>query len=339
MANVSFNPASPAGSDPLSQGDDAIRTLTSNIVVLLGGDGVSQLGPFPAPFVVEPASGLVSVLGNPTAPLGLVPKQYVDQQLVVAASVAPSPPGSDQFVGATVPDITTPITWGLYLVTNSASANLTTGPTLQLGSSPPKVILHANPNIPLAIGDFQALQTYLLTFDGSAYRIVSFFGGTLATDPTQDAAAATKHYVDHTVGVPQVSSLPNSVTVPLATPKDLITASVTIPTDGPYVLHVDYGLNLFFTLPAGGSGAISVAWISDGTNKWAISNILTPRGPNVLFALGGSGISPVTYTNAISPVTIKLWVQTEDSGTVTAQQVNPPLPNTYLTVTALRTHT
>lgn len=335
MANVSFNPASPAGSDPLSQGDDAIRFLTQQINVAFGGDGLSTLN-MPAPFAVDTATGLVSVLGNPTAPLGLVPKQYVDQQLVVAASVAPSPPGSDQFVGATVPDITTPTTWGLYLVTNSASANLTTGPTLQLGSSPPKVIHHADGST-LAIGDFQAGQTYLLTFDGSAYRIVSFFGGTLATDPTQDAGAATKHYVDHTVGIPQVSSLPNNVTVPLSTPKDIITTSVTIPTDGPYVLHVDYGLNLLFAAPAGGSGAISVAWISDGTNKWSISNILSPRGPNVLFALAGSGISPVTYTT--TPVTLTLFVQTEDSGGVQAVQTNPPLPNTYLTVTALRTHT
>lgn len=335
MANVSFNPASPAGSDPLSQGDDAIRFLTQQINLAFGGNGLSTLT-IPQPFVVDPATGLVSVVGNPTAPLGLVPKQYVDQQLVVAASVAPNPPGSDQFVGATVPDITTPTTWGLYLVTNSASANLTTGPTLQLGSSPPKVIHHADGST-LAIGDFQASQTYVLTFDGSAYRIVSFFGGTLATDPTQDAGAATKHYVDHTVGIPQVSSLPNSVTLTPATPKDLIAASITIPTDGPYVLHVDYGLNLSFFLPAGGGGAISSAWISDGTNKWAISNILSPKVGASLFALAGSGISPVTYTT--TPVTITLFAQTDDTGGVQAVQVNPPLPNTYLTVTALRTHT
>jgi hypothetical protein len=77
-----------------------------------------------------------------------------------------------------------------------------------------------------------------------------------------------------------------------------------------------------------GASGISVVWVSDGTNQFATSQILT-TGSASAYGTSASSMTPVTYANSAS-VTFTETIEASNSGGVTVE-VNNNTPSAQAT--------
>jgi len=109
---------------------------------------------------------------------------------------------------------------------------------------------------------------------------------------------------------------PSNVTVPANTPTSVISHTVTMPSTGcPCQAIVTYQLYV-----QQGNSGISVAWVNDGTNSFATSEVLQ-NGSASNYGIGTAAFALGTYANSAA-VTFTLNLENSASGGATALAVN-----------------
>ena len=118
-----------------------------------------------------------------------------------------------------------------------------------------------------------------------------------------------------------------STNPPANTPTAVITKAVTMPTSGcPCRVLAQYSLNATFNV----NGAVLDAWVSDGTNIMASSQMYgdgSSRTPGIV----GMEMSPTTYANGAA-ATFNLYVSQSQANTVNAAPQQGSGTNSYLTL-------
>lgn len=307
-----LDPTVPQGSETLKSGDNRIRNLATGILRVLGFDGTSEVTATPAPFFVNPTTGLTEVYGDPVTPLGIATMQYAGRRALFAGVSS-----GDQ---ATYSGTTNPVTGAeydqnaVYILQNNDGGGPNSGmATLQLNGGPIAPLLFGN-GAPLVAEAFQGNDTvYLAIWDSSNFRLCNYFGGpvplpvVLPGNPTLALQATPKQYVDtvvrHTITEPifQVIWTDNGVIA------DLITKSITTPPDdNNYMVMASY--NVWTQIEPNQSSFVLIgAWLDVNGVTFAPNSVsLTDHDQyNSVGAIAGTGIC-VTIFPGSTPVTVKV---------------------------------
>lgn len=347
-----FDPSVPPGTDLLRNGAARIRSVTEGITILFGGNGVDPLS-LGAPFsffdATAQAVGRLSVI-DPVNPDEIANKKLVDGKLIVSATLT----SADQitYTGTTTPDITGAYNPNaLYLLTNVGPTNIG-AVNLQLGTGGPFVMLKHVDGSDLQGGDLIAGQLALVAYvpsPSNTFRLINFFGGSLAADPTAALGAATKQYVDQTVNPPTTRAPMTVSTIALTTTgADIIVPpAITVPAGNPYLLFVEFMVYVQIVMPQETESDTAI-WVTDGASFWAFAGNAFRNGTNgnggAAVMLGGAGYAPTPYTGGAT-VNLKLQGAHYGPGTTgTAQQTKfgtygpATLPQSYVAATLVRTH-
>lgn len=296
MGTASFNPFNPQDTEPAREGASWLRTVNQNILVVFGFSGtqLNSAQSFPSPFIVDTTTGLLTVVADPTAALGIATKQYVDAAHVSPIAVI----GTDNYTPSGT-GVTAYRQDTIYLVHNTGATNTGTGVMLNLGAGSLR-LLKRDAATNLATGDFPA-GWYMVSFNGTDFVLLDFFGGTLQADPTQDLGAATKQYVDNIANAIVRPTLFTAITETSisAGKAALITSGVSlvIPSDGEYAIYAEYAVWDADPVDLG------FMWVEDDQgHQWAQTQNL----PTVACVMSGSGLSPTRYT-AGATVVVNLY--------------------------------
>ncbi|MCX7592726.1 MAG: hypothetical protein N2235_02980 [Fischerella sp.] len=128
---------------------------------------------------ISPTTGLMTVIGDPTAALGVATKQYVDTSISTVGG---------SYLRKDIND-STPNT---LTITNAAGLTVGTNPntvSLQIAGGAARVTSSAGQNLQLVVG-----STVAANVNANTGRI------TVIADPTDNLGIATKQYVDNAVG-------------------------------------------------------------------------------------------------------------------------------------------
>lgn len=331
--SVTFDPGQPPGTQLLNQGDDRIRDLNRNLVVMFGGTGIPGAFTFGAPFSFDAtgnaqASGRVSVVSDPVGALEIVPKQYADSKVIVSTDVNTTDGINYTGTAASAINTNTGTYWTyLYLVTNAGQANTSTTPTLRFGSGPFALIKNLSGG-PLVVGEFITGMS-LLAFDGTAFRLIS-----------------AQPDLGSIIGLPQRTVMTTNVALALNTPTTIMGTgsvntipAVTTPSVGNWLIYVEY--YIYANVPLSPSAAVYETWVNDGTGRvWApCRQIGISQIPATIeYACAGSGVSPVAYPPATG-IDVQIQGITNTASVVAvpnSTQTGTLVPKSYLSVTFMR---
>lgn len=323
--NVSIDPNTPPGTEPLKQGPTRFHEIKQYILQIFGFSGAIT-AQFQTPFYFDtvndpgsPIAGRVSAAaGVPATDDGLATKAYVDGK--TKALTLTTSNFLDYVAGSSVP---TTFLWNastVYtLLVLETGANH--GPvTVQAGMEAPIPLVHED-GTPLVAGDLAGSSiagqpaAYAAIYDNSQVLapisprliLVGFVGGTLTqplilqADPTVVLGAATKQYVDHVAGMqtPTRTPIPGVTPPPFIqnTATQIIAVPIIFPTDtgSNWLVSVDWAVFLHTNTPA--ADLMTYIWASDGTSTFAVCGFNS--GSNNV-PMQGSGISPTTHAAGTS---------------------------------------
>lgn len=340
------NPTVPQGSETLKLGDDRIRNLATGFLRALGFDGASDVNATPAPFGVDPGTGLTSVIGDPVTPLGIATAQFAGRKALFAnvGSV-----GNDHatYAGSTTPTFTVYDENAVYIILNGDDTQNSGAATLQLNGQGIVPLVRADGSSLLA-GSFLPGTIYFVVWDTANFRIINYLGEPLLADPTTALQAATKQYADATLRHPVSTPIPTNgagggfiaASVVDVLPSPFYT--VTTPNDGNnYLVQVSYAVWLSWVV----GGEVDVAmWVEVNGSPTALGFAPFANPINATTetsAIMGSAISPIIVP-ANTLVTVKLKGQALGGGADVHANgfagAFPTGPASYLSVTLVRTN-
>lgn len=355
MATASFDPTKPPDSgESARNGAARIRSIAQNVLKLFGYDG-SAAQDVPVPFAVD-SGGLVTVVNNPTASLGIATKQMVDSVVLTLQAT-----GTNTYSASPSPAITAYREGAVFLA--KFANNNTSDSTLNVSNLGAKSILRSAGNLPG--GTLISGIWYLLVYTNGAFQLVSpndslalwhtgapqtmnvpltMASGqdlTLAHDPTSALQAATKRYVDGLFSLSSGVIGLTQASIPISTPdteQDILIASLALPTAGSmWAVGADWGA--LYTSTAGNQFCGFA--VEGNGDTWAIQ---ARNGNATHDSMSGSGVAP-TAVAGNATVTVKLRGITE-GGTMTVYRYIPDMisqrawfvnkPATWLSLWAVR---
>jgi hypothetical protein len=339
--NFSVNPLVPAASDDPKNGASVISTLATGVVQAFGLP-VSPQNNIPAPFNVDPATGLAVVRGAPTDPFGIAIKSYVDT--VVVPMVAG---GVNNYTATPTPAITAYQPNAIYAV---VFTNANTGPSTLAISGLAALGIVKLGGVALAAGDIPAGSLQLLSWPGglAPFQLLNVDGSAvqrsgstmtgllvLSGDPAVALGASTKQYVDAARGK-DLGLFPLGADTPItgdsAAHAVFNSGALTIPADGNYRLLTSFG-----AYATGASDSHQVIYqFTDGTATWGavLGSPTTATGNNGSRVATGTSRSPMYAANATPTITL----QAVCDGNITVKQTMPigAQSATWMVVEALR---
>lgn len=332
-----FDPNVPLGSESLKLGPSRFQSIEKNILLMVGFDGTTAES-FKDPFVVDPATGLVTVVGVPVAPLGIATKNYIDQRtqfMTVSSSDAVT------YMGTVAEPFNTYQEGSPYVLLNAGGANAA-GMMLQLSDGPVKPVFLSDGVTAVPAGKFASGIAFLFVFINDAFRLLDFIGGTvvepivLPAAPTLDLQAATKGYVDLTVGHTFLTSLGTEIDFKDHAVVDVMSTTVMTPATDNYIVRVDFNI---WVVRQSGTDMYPAAWIDvNGVTFGAGTTFVTSQTNGSTNGINGGGFC-VTVFPASTAITVKIRAQvnTNDEVKIVPSVTEWQAPASQMTVTLLRT--
>jgi hypothetical protein len=315
--SVTLDPTSPADSSSPTLGASDIRTLTGEVQQMFGGAGSASVTYAIPPFHVDTTTGLVTVVGPPTAALGIATMAYVQSTAAgftgvatgtntLAATLSPVPATVAAMAGLPV-----------YLRCPNANTGAVTFNPNALGP----VAVVKNGNVALTGGEIIANAWLILVYDttNTNFQIIGYL------PPAFLEQVRAYKATDQTVT--SSTSLVNDTALSFA-----IAASEAW----------QFELDLYSTFDGGAASGIKAAFTvpSGATLQWlptAVSIPITTSGSSQILAAGGGATTTWMgkligqVINSTNAGTVQLqWAQNTSDATATALKAGSSLLATRL---------